>query len=272
MNRKTRIVSTVVLVLTSALLSYFVKYSPDVAPIVDPSYETSAPELQSSPNPKFRDKVVSSNIGIILMYSDFSGKNATALESVRTWAKERFIEDPMFLHPASLRYSEHHDNVLSALFYNLFAPVRTVLDRSIKSWLRWRIDEFHQTDAYQSFRLDYYDLFGVDPEAATLLARYQEERAKESIEIIAALFYITVAIIGGIAIYLRLCRTNWISRGRLTLSYAWYVAAILYFALAWQSSEVSFLASAVIAFVAASYLRRPLSISFDEVGFLEVRL
>lgn len=272
MNRKTLSLIAIASVLSAALLAYFVKYTPDLAPIVDPSYETSAPELQSSPNQKFVDKVVSSNIGIILMHSDFSDKNAIALESLRTWAKERFSEDPMFLHPASLRYSEHHDTVLSALFYNVFAPLRSVLDRSIKGYLRWRIDEYHNTEAYQSFRIDYYDLFGVDPEAATLLSRYQEERAKLAIEIIAACAYVLTAIVGGVILYARLTQTRWMARGRLTLSYAWYAASLLYLALAWQSSEVAFFASGLIAFIIASYLRRPISVSFDESGFLEIRL
>lgn len=272
MSRRKLTIGILVLVLASALLSYFEKYTPDLAPIVDPYYETNSPELQNSRDPQFVNKVMTSNIGMVLVHSDYSSKNATALESLRTWAKERFSQDAQFLHPVSVRYSEHHDTVISAFFYNLFGPERSFLERSIKGLMRERIEDFHSTEAYESFRVDYYDLFGVDPEAATLLARYQEERAHAAIDVVYAFGCAFLAVLGGIAVFIRTSRTHWMSRGRLTLAYAWFASSIFYLAQAWQANQVAFLVTGILAFLVAAYLRRPIIVAFDETGFLDVRL
>jgi len=262
-------ITALVLVLSAAFLSYFSKYAPDLTPTVDPSYETDAPELQTVANPKFAETLITSNIAMVLVHSDFSDKNAVALDALRTWAKAKFSEDIQYLHPVALRLEESQNTVFSAFITNLTGPVRGVLESGIKSFLRWRIDEFHNTDAYQSFRVDYYNLFGVDPEAATLMVRYQEERAKLATEVILGFLFVVGVAGTCLAYYLR--SHQWMSKGRLTLSYAWFAGSFMYVACAWYANEVSFMVSAVVSALVGLYLRYPVSLSFDEAGYLDIR-
>ncbi len=269
MSQRKLAIGALVLVFAAALLSYFTKFSPDLTPTIDPAYEMSSPELQMTPDPQFARKLLASNIAMVLTYSDFSDKNAVALDALRTWAKERFSEDEEYLHPVSVRAVEHNNNIFSAFITNLWAPARTFLDQGIKEFLRWRIDEFHNTDAYQSLRLDYYGLFGVDPEAATLLARYQEERAKLASNVIVGCLFVVLAAISCAAYYL--FSKQWMSKGRLALSYAWLSTSLFYLACSCSANEASMLVSAVVALAVGLYLRFPLFASFDEAGYLEFR-
>lgn len=262
-------IGALILVLSAAFLSYFFKYSPDLTPTVDPAYETNAPELQTVPNPKFAETILHSNIAMVLVHSDFSDRNAIALDALRTWAKEQFSQDIQYLHPVSWKVDESQNTVFSAFITNLMGPARGVVEGGIKQFLRTRIDDFHSTDAYQSFRLDYYNLFGVDPEAATLLVRYQEERSKSAIEVITGFLYLIGAFAACLTYY---CRSKqWMSRGRLALSYGWFSVALMYVACAWYANEVSFMVSAAVSLITALYLRYPVTFSFDEAGYLEIR-
>jgi hypothetical protein len=269
MNSRKLSIGALVVVISAAFLSYFFKYSPDLTPVVDPKYETSAPELQTLPNPKFAEGILHSNIAMVLIHSDFSDKNALALDALRTWAKEQFSQDIQYLHPVSWTVDESQNTIFSAFVTNLMGPARGLLEGGIKQFLRWRVDEFHGTDAYQSFRLDYYNLFGVDPEAATLLVRYQEERAKLATEVITGFLYVLACLGGCITYYLT--SKQWLSRGRLALSYGWFSLSFLYTVSAWYANEVSFMVSAAVSAFAGLYLRYPISLSFDEAGYLDVR-
>ncbi|MDZ4835244.1 MAG: hypothetical protein SGJ27_15820 [Candidatus Melainabacteria bacterium] len=269
MSKRKLTVGALLIVLVAAFLSYFSKYVPDLTPTVDPRYETNAPELQTQPNPQFADKLIASNIAMVLIHSDFSDENAVALDSLRTWAKSRFSEDIKYLHPVSVQNDERQNTVFSAFLVNLFGPERGLMERGIKHFLGWRIDEFHNTEAYESFRVDYYELFGVDPEAATLLTRYQEERAKLATETITGFLFVMLATVS-CAVYFFTSR-QWISKARLTLSYAWFSGAALYLACGWYSNEVSFVVSAVVSALIGLYLRYPIRVSFDEAGYLDVR-
>jgi hypothetical protein len=269
MSKRKLTIGALVIVLCAAFLSYFSKYSPDLTPTVDPAYETNAPELQTQPNPQFADKLIASNIAMVLVHSDFSDKNAVALESLRTWAKERFSQDRKYLHPVSVRADERQNTVFSAFFINLLGPERGLMERGIKQFLGWRIDEFHDTEAYESFRVDYYGLFGVDPEAATLLARYQEERAKLATETITGFLFVLLSAVSCAVYYFR--SRQWISKARLTLSYAWFAGSALYLGCGWYANEVSFVVSAVVSAVIGLYLRYPIRLSFDEAGYLDIR-
>jgi hypothetical protein len=269
MNKRKLTIGALVLVMSAAFLSYFCKYVPDLTPTVDPAYETSAPELQTVPNPKFAETLLNSNIAMVLVHSDFSDRNAVALDALRTWAKEQFSQDIQYLHPVSWELDESQNTIFSAFVTNLVGPARGVLEGGIKQFLRWRVDEFHNTDAYQSFRLDYYNLFGVDPEAATLLVRYQEERAKLATEVITGFLYVLFAFVGCLTYYF--LSKKWMSRGRLALSFGWFSIAFMYLACAWYANEVSFMVSAAVSTVLALYLRFPISFSFDEAGYLDIR-
>ncbi|MBX3074427.1 hypothetical protein KF913_10895 [Candidatus Obscuribacterales bacterium] len=269
MNSRKLSIGALVVVIFAAFLSYFCKFSPDMTPTVDPKYETSAPELQTVPNPKFAEGILNSNLAMVLIHSDFSDKNALALDALRTWAKEQFSQDIQYLHPVSWTVDESQNTIFSAFVANLMGPARGLLEGGIKQFLRWRVDEFHGTDAYQSFRLDYYNLFGVDPEAATLLVRYQEERAKLATEVITGLLYVITAFASCLTYYF--VSKQWLCRGRLALSYGWLSVAFLYIACAWYANEVSFMVSAAVSGLIGLYLRYPVSLSFDEAGYLDVR-
>ncbi|MBX9667125.1 MAG: hypothetical protein K2X93_05875 [Candidatus Obscuribacterales bacterium] len=112
-------------------------------------------------------------------------------------------------------------------------------------------------------------MFGVDPEAATLLARYQEERAKLASDAIIGFLFATLAAISCISYYF--CSKQWLSKGRLALSYAWLSTSLLYLGCACSANEASMLVSAVVAFAIGIYLRVPMVASFDEAGYLEFR-
>ena len=269
MSKRKLTIGALAIVLCAAFLSYFSKYTPDLTPTVDPAYETNAPELQTQPNPEFADKLTASNIAMILVHSDFSDENAIALESLRIWAKQKFNQDRKYLHPVSVHVDERQNTVFSAFLANLLGPERGLFERGVKQFLGWRIDEFHDTEAYESFRVDYYGLFGVDPEAATLLARYQEERAKLAIETISGFIFVLLAAASCAAYYFR--SRQWISKSRLTLSYAWFAGAMLYLGCGWNANEVSYVVSAVVSAIIGLYLRYPIRLSFDEAGYLDIR-
>ena len=74
---------------------------------------------------------------MVLVHSDFSDENAVALDSLRTWAKEKFSRDKHYLHPMSVHVDERQNTVFSAFFVNLFGPERGLLDRAIKQFLGW---------------------------------------------------------------------------------------------------------------------------------------
>lgn len=269
MNSRKLSIGALVVVIFASFWSYFCKYSPDLTPTVDPTYETHAPELQTVPNPKFAEGILNSNIAMVLVHSDFSDKNAVALDALRTWAKEKFSQDIQYLHPVSWTVDESQNTIFSAFVANLVGPVRGLMETGIKQFLRWRVDEFHGTDAYQSFRLDYYNLFGVDPEAATLLVRYQEERAKLATEVITGFLFILSSLAVCISYYV--FSKQWMSRGRLALSYGWFSLSFMYTVCAWYANEVSFMVSAAVSLFAGLYLRYPISLSFDEAGYLDIR-
>jgi hypothetical protein len=144
----------------------------------------------------FAQQVVdSSTFAVVLQKSEFSQANANALEALRSWAGNNFRRDPRFLHPVSLPKPLPNATVLDSAFYGLFHAPYTWLSSQASKFLEERIGQFCETVTFSIFRRDYVELFGNDTEAATLLARYQTERARAAINPLLALLYFAFTLV-----------------------------------------------------------------------------
>ncbi len=174
---------------------------------------SSFPESQELPDPKAHYSLASGlqervsrsyGLALVLVISEFSRKNAIALEALRSWAHANFQRDPAFLHTVeTVSVSSTHNSILDSFCYSLFAPPQTILESGAKSVLKHQIAAFHSTKEYESFRTDYFDSFGLDHESAGMLARYQSERAMKAVEVLIACDYWIVAALIGTALHFR---------------------------------------------------------------------
>ncbi len=259
----------VFLVLTGFVLSFFGKPTV-IAPvsIVDPSKELNAAEFKGFTDSTFGDKVVNSTWAMVLVHSEFSNANASGLESLRNWAKQKFTLDRQFLSPIVLPSSRASSTVLSSLTNSLFGLPIKLADLVTSSFLKWRIEQFHKSNAYQSFRVDFYELFGANQESVKLLFRYQEERAKESLSVVQSFFFwlVTVTVIG--ANYFRMLSKNEPSGLRQSLACFWAALATFYLLNACISNSVEVLAGSCLSSIIAIYLAFPIAIERNELGSL----
>lgn len=144
----------------------------------------------------FAQQVVdSSTFAVVLQKSEFSQANANALEALRSWAGRNFRRDPRFLHPVSLPQPMPNATVLDSAFYGLFHAPYAWLSVQATGFLEERIAQFCDSETFSIFRRDYVELFGNDTEAATLLARYQTERARAAINPLLALLYCALTLV-----------------------------------------------------------------------------
>lgn len=212
-------------------------------------------------------------LAFVLVKSEFSEKNATGLEYLRVWAQENFQKDPSFLRPVTLNVPvEVHHSIVDSLFFNLFAGPVYLLQATVMDVLARRIDSFHHSRAYLSFVSDYYDAFGMDMESASLLARYQSERAKSAVNVILCAGFWLLVTIGGI-VSLFLARAGMrTSRGQWLLAYGWLLVAALYFVVGWTENLVAVVASAVICGAVGLYLHKPFKIQVSEDSALSLKL
>ncbi len=273
MNRKVLVSLVVALVLGTSILSYFAKPKAPIIEIVSAVQELPGVQPSYPGDTVFADKVVKSyNWALVLVKTEFGSANVVALDSLRRWATDNFRKDPHFLHPIIIPVPEPHLSVFDSAVYNLFAPIKYFLEERTADVLRWRIQEFRKTNAYKSFQVAYYDLFDVDAESATLLARYQSERAKLAINVILCAVYWVIAILTAAFWYARARQGQRSSREQRLLAYGWLCMGAYYFVLAWTTQQVSVLVSAVLALALGFYLRRPVTVSFDQNSGLSFRL
>ncbi|MCA9802377.1 MAG: hypothetical protein KC777_10340 [Cyanobacteria bacterium HKST-UBA02] len=260
MNRLRRPGSIIVLlVLTACLLSFFGNPGGNLVRevIVDPAVELEATDLQEAFDAGFAERVLNSSWAMVLIHSNFSDGNAVGLEALRNWAKEQLSRDKQFLHPLSIPRRAPSATVFDALSTRLLGNLKTALDTKLSQFLAWRVGEFARTGAYQSFRVDYYELFGVSNESGTLLARYQDERARSSLgALTGALFWLLFGTVLTIS-YLRAREKQISPPAQRYLSYIWLAFSFFYLVLAWSGGNVGALAACLIAFVAGAYLRYP---------------
>jgi hypothetical protein len=190
---------TLIVVLVAILfgLSYFGRAREPILELVSPAKMLPGAKFGFPGSTAFGERVVNqSAFAVILHHSEYSGENANALESVRSWAANEFHQDPRFLHPVILPKPVASSTFLNASAYNILAVPYYVSTQAIGAFLAARIDSYCQTESFKAFATDYYELLGKDGEAATLLAHYQSERGKAAINPLLSLIYFFLAFVG----------------------------------------------------------------------------
>jgi hypothetical protein len=212
-------------------------------------------------------------LALVLVKSEFSEKNAAGIEYLRVWAQENFQKDPSFLRPVTLSVPvEVHHSIIDSLFFNLFAGPVYGLQAHVMDYLSGRIADFHHSRAYLSFISDYYEVFGMDTESASLLARYQSERAKSAVNVILCAAFWLLVTIGGIVSVFIAPKGLRKSRGQWLLSYGWLLVAVLYFVVGWTENLVAVMASALICGSIGLFLYKPFKFHIGEDSALSVKL
>ncbi|PZM81233.1 MAG: hypothetical protein DKT66_18610 [Candidatus Melainabacteria bacterium] len=259
----------------SFALSYFYKPQPPVRELVRASQEMPAgTQLPATGAAPMASRVANSfTLALVLVKSEFSEKNATGLEYLRVWAQENFQRDPSFLRPVTLKVPvEVHHSIIDSLFFNLFAGPVYILQARVMDLLASRIDDFHHSRAYLSFASDYYEAFGMDQESASLLARYQSERAKSSVNVILCAAFWLLVTAGGIISVFASPPAMRKSRGQWLLAYGWLLVALLYFVVGWMENLVAVMTSSVICGAIGLYLYKPFKIQVSEDSALSLKL
>ncbi len=214
----------------------------------------------------------SHGLALILVISEFSQKNATALGALREWANEKFDKDPTFIYATqATHHAELPASIFSSFVYNLFAGPRIMAEEEALRFVRRRMHVFHATDAFAQLKSDFYESFGRDREAAELLAQYEFDQARKSVPaILAAWFWIIVTAFG---IY-RFCFVHRAMRDKIqnTLSGLWFVLALFYLIEAWTQNSVPVMLSSLLCAAIGLYLRRPLIWTRGEDRGLSLRL
>jgi hypothetical protein len=212
-------------------------------------------------------------LALVLVISEFSRNNAVALEALRSWAHENFQHNPAFLHavppPATAR---PHNSLLDAFCYSLLTPPQLMLEDQAMRFLQSRIAAFHNSKAYQSFRVDYFDSFGLDHESARLLALYQSERARQAVGVLLSALFWCAAILVGTVLYISSTERARSSRWQRALAFFWFSVSLFYIIVSWVQNDVSILVSSIICALAGLYIRRPIAVSFGEDKGLTFRL
>lgn len=258
-NRRQIVLAAVVVLVIASLLSYFVKPKSHIGDIVTPAQELPGFLAQYPGDNSLSKRVMNSySLAFVFFQTPYTATNVRALENVRSWAQDRFQSEPDFLHPVSIRPEEDpNDTVIGALGYNLFAGIRYTLESVTGNFLRARIADFHNDAAYKSFSESYFDMYGKDAESATLLARYQSDKAKKAIDVILwtlawglnlafSLLYVTFSP-----------RRQRFDRIRQSLVATWALVALGYGSTAWMTNSIPAIMSALLATAASLYFLNP---------------
>jgi hypothetical protein len=215
-------------------------------------------------------------LALILVHSPYTQNNANSLESLRSWARENFQRQPDFLHPSSLvMLRRSGDTVFGALGYNLFAQVHYWLQEMVGELLKFQIARFHDTTAYATFNVAYFDIFGKDAEAATLLARYQSDRAKTAIDVVLWSIAWLGAVIWSV---FHLCKTSPVLRHerlQRVLAVGWTLISTEYFLAAWTNNDFESGVSSLLGLAIALFLFRPTILSdnhFQRRQLVQIKL
>jgi hypothetical protein len=270
MFSKVNKVSAILIAVTivAALLAYFVKPQAPMSELVSPKQELPNYQMHLPGDTTLANRVTKSyGIALVLVSTPFTQKNVIALDSIRSWAREKFQTEPDFLHPVALEpINERRHTFIEAFTYNLFTAPRYMLEDLAGQFLQGQIARFHDTRAYASFRQSYFDLFGWDADAAALLARYQSDKAllAEPVVLWAAFWF---AALAAAAVYLiRSKRSQTYMRLQTVLYSTWFLLAFGYIARAWIENRVSVLCSAVICAAIALYLKYPFTIKVESTS------
>lgn len=273
MKRNSIVSILVAAILLSVLLAYFGRPKPPLLELVSARQELPDLADHLPGSTALADRVTKSyGLAMVLVKTPYSADNAVALESLRTWAAENFQSKPGFLHPVALESQPAPINtVVDSLFYNLGAYVYFGLQEAVGNCLQGQIARFHDTQPYEAFRSSYFELFGMDADSATLLARYQSERAKQAVDVVlwSILWAITLGM--GVGFVLSGQAGTRFDRLRRMLSVEWLVLSGCYFLLAFGENQVSTLVSSTVAAAIGIYLRRPFRLYRKDDGALALQ-
>jgi hypothetical protein len=250
---------SVIILAVACILSYFVKPHSHLGELVTPEQELPGVAAAYPANDELSRRVINSyGIAFVLFETPYTATNLRALENIRSWAQAHFESSPNFLHPVSIRNEQEPiDTVIGALSYNLFANIKYELEAAVGTFLRWRIAEFHNEAAYESFANSYFEIYGKDSEAATLLARYQSDRAKTSIDVILWTLVWSVSLVAA-GFYVALSpRRQRFDRIRRSLILVWLLATAGYCSTAWMNNSIPSFMSALLCGTTAFYFSKP---------------
>lgn len=179
-------------------LAYFVKAKEPILQIVSPDkIMSSAVSLPNSTDSKFAEMVMnSSSYAVFLCRSEYSSGNANSLEALRGWAAQQFQNDPRFLHPVILPKATASSTFINSTAYCLFAAPYYFASQAAAGLISSRVDSYCDSESFRVFKNDFAGLFGRDAEAATLLARYQSDRARTAINpLLSVLLWLLTAVL-----------------------------------------------------------------------------
>ncbi|MDP3508929.1 MAG: hypothetical protein Q8T09_13160 [Candidatus Melainabacteria bacterium] len=179
-------------------LAYFVKAKEPILQIVSPDkIMTSAVSLPNSTDSKFAEMVMnSSSYAVFLCRSEYSSGNANSLEALRGWAAQQFHNDPRFLHPVILPRPTASSTFLNSTASCLFSAPYYLASQAAAGIISKRVDSYCDSESFRVFKNDFAGLFGSDAEAATLLARYQSDRARTAINpLLSVLLWLLTALL-----------------------------------------------------------------------------
>src|SRR5579875_21327 len=262
------------IVLLSVVLAYFGRPKPPRLELVSPRQELPQMQERLPGSTALAERGSRSyGLALVLVRSPYSASNAIALDSLRTWAADRFSRQPGFLHPVSLEAeSMPGRTMVESLFYNLGAYVYYGLEDGIGNFLKERIASFHDSKNYASFRNSYFELFGEDADSATLLARYQSERAKLAVDVILWSLVWLFPVAAGIIAVLSTPAGGRFERLQVVLAFWWLLLALTYVIIAFGENTISMLVSSVVALLAGLYLWRPIALLGGDKGALTITL
>ncbi len=258
-NRRALVAAAVFFLVLASLLSFFVKPKAPNGELVSPAQELPGFAAQYPGGDELSKRVANSySLAFVLFESPYTATNVQSLENVRSWAHSRFQSAPDFLHPVSIKSEqEPNDTVVGAFGYNLFANVRYALEGAVSNVLKDRIAEFHSSSAYQSFSNSYFEVYGKDAESATLLARYQSDKAKSAVDVILWTIAWAATLLTTILYVTFSPRLQRFDRIRQSLIGTWGLVAVAYGSLAWMQNSIPAFVTALLAAVAALYFLNP---------------
>lgn len=266
MSTKAKYVTYILIAITilSFVMAFFVKPRAVDRHIVEPEISVARVPILNAHN--LAERVAKSySLAFVIVKGEFEYGNAAALETLRNWAGKNFQRDPNFLHPTSLeRRSESNQSIIDSFSYSILATAHSYLEQAVVGLLQWRINDFLESESYNSFRDDFYSVFGQDPDTATLLARYQTHRAQQAIDpILGALLWLLLGC-AGFVVFLRSKTDDQSSRAQRILAYAWIALGLFYIVSAWIQNQVPVLISAIICGAIGCYLLRPVKVRYGE--------
>ncbi|HEY9714025.1 MAG TPA: hypothetical protein V6C72_11175, partial [Chroococcales cyanobacterium] len=180
-------------------LAYFVRPHVPNVEMITATEELPDPNQEYPLDLGLADRVSTSyGLALVLTISEYSNKNAQALNALRGWAKQQFQTNPGFLHAVTVEeLGVQHQSIVDSVLYHLLTAPKSMFEESTLEYLRDQIGRFHKTRAFKQFRSDYFESFGLDKEAALLLARYESDKARLAANVLIATgFWLVVLVIG----------------------------------------------------------------------------